>query len=131
MGRIGPSVNAMLENLFSPTLGDMQKARDRTTTRQSLLMTNMANVNVPGYKRKDVTFHVALQGQMAQQYKLDMTDKANQDAMDQTSLRDDGNNVDMEREVMSVNETALHYEALNEFASGYFANLKNVIREGK
>ncbi len=121
----------MLDNLFSPQLGNMQRALDQTTKRQALIMTNMANVNVPGYKRKDIDFHVALQGHIAEQYKMDLEQKAAQDASDQTSIRVDGNNVDMEKEVMSVHETALHFEALTNITSTYFANLKNVIREGK
>ena len=121
----------MLDNLFSPSLSDMQRAMDRTTQRQGLLMTNMANVNVPGYKRKDVDFHVALQGQLAEQYKMDMADQSRQDASDQTSLRLDGNNVDMEKEVGSVHETELQFEALSNMASGYFSDMKSVIREGK
>lgn len=103
----------------------------RTSERQALLMTNMANVNVPGYKRKDVDFHVALQGQLAQQYKMDMDDKAAQDSSDETSLRLDGNNVDMEKEVGSVHETELHFEALTNMATSYFSDLKSAIREGR
>jgi flagellar basal-body rod protein FlgB len=121
----------MLENLFSPQLGNIQHAMERTTERQSLLMTNMANVNVPGYKRKDIDFHVALQGHLAEQYKMDIDEKARQDASDQTSLRVDGNNVDMEKEVGSVHETELQFEALTNMTTTYFSDLKSVIREGK
>ena len=121
----------MLENLFSPDLNNIQHAMSRTSERQAMLMTNMANVNVGGYKRKDVDFHVALQGQLAQQYKMDIEDKARQDASDQTSLRLDGNNVDMEKEVDSVHETELHFEALTNMTNSYFSDLKSVIREGR
>jgi len=109
----------------------MQRAMDRASLRQSLVMNNMANVNVPGYKRKDVDFHVALEGHLADQYRMDSMEKAQQEASDQTSLRLDGNNVDMEREVMAVHETALHFEALTNMTSNYFNNLKSAIREGK
>jgi flagellar basal-body rod protein FlgB len=120
-----------MSDLFSPNLGNLQNALERTSQRQSLLMMNMANVNVPGYKRKDVDFHVALQGQIAEQHERDMADQRAQDASDKVSIRTDGNNVDMEHEVMSVNETALHYEALTQMTSAYFTDLKSAIREGK
>ncbi len=109
----------------------MQRALDQTTKRQAIVMNNMANVNVPGFKRKDIDFHVALEGHLADQYQRDLDEKAAQDASDQTSLRLDGNNVDMEKEVMSVHETALHFEALTNITADYFAGLKSAIREGK
>ena len=49
---------------------------------------------------------------------------------DNTSLRIDGNNVDMEYEVMSIANTETRYNTLTELTSRYFSGLKNVIREG-
>ena len=41
------------------------------------------------------------------------------------------NGVDLEKEVMSLAETELRYQALTDMTSGYFSGMKNVIREGK
>ena len=46
-------------------------------------------------------------------------------------VRVDGNNVDLEKEVMSVTETEMHYQAVSDLVVGYFQGLKNVIKEGK
>jgi flagellar basal-body rod protein FlgB len=56
--------SAMLNRIFSDQLGDLQNALSRTGQRQALLTENLANANVPHYKRHDIDFHVALQSQM-------------------------------------------------------------------
>ncbi|HWA82537.1 MAG TPA: hypothetical protein VG820_03825, partial [Fimbriimonadaceae bacterium] len=47
------------------------------------------------------------------------------------AIRLDGNGVDLEKEVMSIAETEMRFQALTDMTSNYFSNLKNVIREGK
>jgi flagellar basal-body rod protein FlgB len=59
-----------------------------------------------------------------------MRGKARNDNND-SSLRLDGNNVDVEREVMSIAETEHRFNALTEMTSRYFSGLKSVIREGR
>lgn len=117
----------ILDNLFGSNLDNLSKAMDRTTLRHSLLTGNLANVNTPGYKRKDVDFGITLQ---------DAQNALNQNqdppiTTDQTSNRLDGNSVDLEKEVMSISETELRYQALTDMTARYFSNLKNVIKEGK
>jgi flagellar basal-body rod protein FlgB len=123
----------MLDKIFSHQLDDLGKALTRTSQRQSLLTTNLANVNVPGYKRQDIDFHAALESEMGglTQAQLDQKDAQAQAASDQVSLRPDGNNVDIEKEVTGIAETDLRYQALTTMATQYFSALKNVIREGK
>ena len=123
----------MVDSIFSSDLPALQNALSRTTQRQALLTSNVANVNVPGYKRKDIDFHVALQNEIGgqTQAQLDIQDAKAQAASDQVSLRPDGNNVDMEREVTNMAETDLRYQTLTELTSDYFSGLKSVIREGK
>jgi flagellar basal-body rod protein FlgB len=91
-----------------------------------MLMTNVANVNVPGYKRQDLDFNILLDE--AQQETRDrMADRR----ATRSSLRNDGNNVDMEREVFSIAETDLRYQALTDMTTRFFSGLRNVIREGR
>lgn len=121
----------MINGIFSQHLGSLEQALDRTSTRQTLLMSNMANVNVPGYKRKDIDFRSALAGETAKQHQLELADQRAQELSDQTSLRVDGNNVNLEMESISISETQLRYSALAQITSAYFGELKFAIREGK
>jgi flagellar basal-body rod protein FlgB len=119
--------SAMLNRIFSDQLGDLQNALSRTGQRQALLTENLANANVPHYKRHDIDFHVALQSQM----KGPSLAASDQGSTDSSSLSADGNNVDIEREVTSISETDLHYQALTQLVTNYFSELKSAIREGK
>lgn len=115
-----------LDNLFGPQLGNLQNALGRASQRHALLTNNLANVNTPGYKRQDMDFNIALQDEMD---KPTLQPVGAQTAGPAQRL--DGNGVDMEKEVMSIAETELRYQALTDMTSNYFSGLKNVIREGK
>lgn len=96
-----------------------------------MLMKNLSNVNTPGYKREDCDFNITLENEMSGN-DSEMRDTAmRKRRQDQSSLRVDGNNVDLEREVMSIAETETRYNALTDFTARYFSGLKNVIREGR
>ena len=129
----GSRTLALLNQLFESRATDLQNALGRTTQRQALLTANIANVNVPGYKRQDIDFHSALQTEMGglTNSQLAQKDQQAQAASDATSIRSDGNNVDLEREITGIADTDLRYEALTTVTSDYFAGLKGVIREGR
>ena len=126
----------ILNNLFGEQLNRYGRALDRTSQRQSLLANNLANANVPGYKRKDMDFSIALNG--ATETAGGAIDAvfgggkgSTGSSGNQGDVRMDGNSVDIEREVMSITETEYHYQMLTEMTSGFFSGLKNVIREGR
>lgn len=118
-----------LNRLFEGKLDVMQEALGRTTRRHSMLSRNLANLNTSGYKRQDCDFNVVLGD--VQKRNQAQKEQHDQQASDRTSLRQDGNNVDLEREVMGVAETELRYQALTQMTSDYFQGLRNVIREGR
>ena len=125
---------AYLDNIFGPTSDRLHKAMNLATERQGMLMKNLANVNVPNYKREDMDFNLQLQEAMGGEG--DQIDQAfmrgkTRNSSDNSSIRTDGNNVDVEREVMSIAETEYRFNALTELTSRYFSGLKSVIREGK
>lgn len=117
-----------LDSLIGPTLRNLGRAMDRTTERHQLLTTNLANVNTPGYKRKDVEFGVALEGALERGSQR-FNPVARQ--LSQGGLRSDGNSVDLETEVMAIAETEMRYQMLTDMTAGYFRSLKNVIKEGR
>lgn len=122
-----------LEDLFASRLNNLGEALQRTTQRHALIANNLANVNTPGFKRKDMDFNIVLDSKLhpadvrVQQH----AQEEDQRQSDLTSLRQDGNNVDLEREVMAMSESELRYETLTDLTSEYFGGLKSAIREGK
>ena len=120
-----------LDNLFGPEADQFNRALNATSQRQSLLMNNLANVNTPGYKRQDSDFHIMLEDSMDDFVRTVASNISGSSSSNRTSLRQDGNNVDMEYEVMSIANTETHYNTLTELTSRYFSGLNSVIREGK
>ncbi len=120
----------LIDSLFGPHLDRLQRAMDLATRRQALLTENLANVNTPGYKRKDLDFNLvlddALSGSAAGAFP-----SGDQSETGRGEVRADGSSVDLEREVMALAETELRYQALTELTGRYFAGLKNVIRGGR
>src|SRR4029077_1496996 len=52
-------------SLFDTTQTALERALSGASLRQETLAGNLANVNTPGYQRRDVDFHDALRGALA------------------------------------------------------------------
>ena len=82
--------------------------------RHEALSENIANVNTPGYRRKDVDFHTALQNAMpGGSAVLAATPIAAADDAG-APMRPDGNSVDIDTESANLAQNALEYEALTQ-----------------
>src|SRR5436305_11652536 len=94
--------------------------------RQSALSGNLANVDTPGYLRKDVDFQDTLQAAVGAG-----TDPGNVAFTAQTDssapVREDGNSVDIDRENAELSENALDYDALARVASTRIDILKTAM----
>lgn len=78
---------------------------DAADLRGKTIANNIANVNTPGYKRKYVSFEETLDS-VSSEVKIEVKeDKA-------TSVRSDGNNVDLENEKVNQAANTLMYNSL-------------------
>jgi len=122
-----------IESLFQPHLQNLQTGLDLAAQRQALLANNLANINTPGYQRRDLDFNVTLAQASDASRPLGRATHAK--TLRQTraagGLRIDGNGVDLEAEITAMAQTQFRYQALAEMAARYFAGLKLVIREGR
>lgn len=120
----------MLDGLFGPHANNLQRAMNRTSERFGLVSENLANVNTPGYKRRDIDFGIELEQAMNGGR---LTQRGEQSGIRtfEGSIRNDGNSVNLEEEVSAIAETETRYRLLSEMSSRYFSGLKNVIREGR
>jgi flagellar basal-body rod protein FlgB len=103
----------------------------RASYRHSLLTENLANVNTPGYKRKDADFTVALDELQATHVGTNGHLTRDHKVTPETSLRVDGSNVDLEQEVYGIAETELRYSMLTQLAGDQFGLIKSAIKEGR
>jgi flagellar basal-body rod protein FlgB len=97
-----------------------------------MVSTNIANVNVPGYKRQDMDFSIQLDDAMGERRIDRLASRfGGLDPASQSSVRVDGNSVDIEHEVVSLTEMQIRYQALTDMTSRHFKGLKNVIKGGR
>ena len=117
----------------------LDKAADASWRREALISNNIANVDTPGYKRRDLDFQSLLKAEM-RRTKFDSLDqKINQ--LDLTKLsplsyrdmisysyRLDGNNVDIDTENVELASEQLRYQAVTTGISQEFSRMQTVIK---
>jgi len=130
------------------TVDLLNRGMDGASLRQRVLANNMANVNTPGFKRSDVSFTSQLSAHQEQGSGLGLflthrrhfsgsihrpSDAAGFHVTtdDATTMRNDDNNVDPDREMVKIMENQLHYQAMSELASRRLGELRSVIGEGR
>ncbi len=123
----------ILNNIFGPHSRNLERALDATSRRSAVLTNNLANVNVPGYKRKDIDFGIQLESELAAPGSRlrALRERMGTGNTSSASIRIDGNSVDLETEVMSIAEMEVRYQMLAEITGRYFQGLKSAIREGR
>lgn len=115
---------------------------DYAMMRQRVLAENVANVETPYYKRKDVDFASAFEDVLREKDVLPLStthpehfaDGARETQAMRTveeayAVRQDRSGVDVEKEMTAVLENALYYQALARMMSDKLGLLRTVIRE--
>lgn len=121
---------AILEGLFGPHVNNLSRSLKQTSLRHTLVSENLANVNTPGYKRRDLDFGIALETADSK-LKGNRLHGDSQIKVSGGAMRRDGNSVDLESEVAAMAETEFRYRLMTDLTNRYFSGLRNVIREGK
>jgi len=120
----------MIESLFAnPNYAASKALLDATAERHEAIAANIANVETPGYKRVDLaksfseTFAAHVKTGDAGALPL----PALEQDPDAISQRMDGNNVQVDKELMAMNSNSLQYDTLTEFVSGSLKQLQMAI----
>lgn len=115
----------------------LEKACDASWTRNSVLANNIANVDTPNYKRKDVQFEEYLLSEIGYTDSLDdEVADADLDMLTATiyteytdvSYRIDGNNVDIDTESSELAKNQIKYYTMLDSVSQEFNRIKSVIK---
>jgi flagellar basal-body rod protein FlgB len=127
----------------------LEKALDVESLRRKVIANNVANVDVPHFKRSEVNFESELRRVIAESRDPDnklpakMTDQRHIpfytprdiDSVEprvnldyDTTQRNDGNNVDIEKEITDSAKNQLRYNAYITMMNNNFRNLKNAMR---
>jgi flagellar basal-body rod protein FlgB len=112
----------------TPNLMLLQRYLDVSAMRQTLVVTNIANVDTPGYHTRDVDFRGELQRVM----NGESDEAASPFVVPVRGLlaRPDGNNVNVDRESMLLAETQLQFKAATAILKAELAEINLAIKEG-
>jgi len=135
-----------MDALFDKHITLLHKSLDFRTQRNNLLAANVANVETPGYKAKDLVFEKALGEAMHQNEPgpLNVTNPRHLNGRTPTPLEAvkaqsietgnpvgsaDGNTVDLEREMAKLAENQVAYAAMTRMISHKFHLLKTAMQQ--
>ena len=109
-----------------------KKLLDATHLRHEALSNNLANVETPGFKRRDLpkTFSVELRRAVERKdfsRVKDLLPRSRED-LQAKPVRMDGNTVQLDEELLSMNRNALNYEYLTQMVSGSIKELNLAIK---
>ncbi|MEW5978234.1 MAG: flagellar basal body rod protein FlgB [Acidobacteriota bacterium] len=124
----------------------MTRFLDLSAERQALISSNLANVDTPGYKTLDLDFesqlNAALQGpsvpmkvtdarHFTSRFDAEGQGTATVKEVEGLTLRNDLNNVNVDREMSQLSLNALKFTMVAERLAGKFRTLKSAILEGR
>ena len=110
--------------MLDPVTYRLERYLDLLSARQRLTASNVANADTPGYKTKDIDFHFEL---------LSAVDRDPPHVIEAGGLpvRNDGNDVSIDREARMMAETAIRFNAVTQLVRGQVRLIRSAIQEGR
>jgi flagellar basal-body rod protein FlgB len=104
----------------------LERYMDVLAARQKLVASNIANVDTPGYKTQDVDFQTefnnVLNGTSNTTHSQEVTG---------LRVKNDGNNVDLDREARLLSENSIRFSAASNLIKGQLRIMKAAIHDGQ
>lgn len=140
----------MLEQIFNaPSMHYLSRGMEAASLRHGVIANNIANVNTPEFKKSEVLF----EDMLAQELMGPPKDKDGKLKLvrthgkhiggpkaekpfraepvvklhTETTMRTDGNNVDIDEEMARLSQNQLYYQVMAGSLSGYISDVKSVI----
>ena len=97
---------------------------DLLSARQKLVASNIANIDTPGYKTRDIDFQFEY---------MSMLKGSNPSMVEVPGLvvKNDGNNVSLDREARLLSENALRFTVASTLIHGELQAIRTAIQESK
>ncbi len=135
-------------NTFAKTIDLLHRSMDASTVRRQAIANNLANADVPNFKRTDVNFESELKRALESEKKkpaleMNMTHPKHfpnykeRDYRDvqirrvldyTTTYNNNGNNVDPEKEFMLATQNQMSYTLFTQAAAFEFSQINQVLR---
>ena len=110
----------------------LNKMLDITALRSRVIANNLANVDTPGFKKCEVSFEAALE-EAVHSRQPQQIDAVEVEVVQSTEgpVRQDGNNVDVDKELSELAKNTLAYNTFAQFLSSQFIAMKEAITGGR
>ena len=127
------AVPVLLQNLYEQeNYLVAKKLLDATHLRHATLSNNLANVETPGFKRRDLPKNFSVELRRAVERKDFRRVQAllprSQEDLQAKPVRMDGNTVQLDEELLAMNRNSLNYEFLTQMVSGSIKELNLAIK---
>lgn len=122
----------MIDALFSQTnYAAMKKMMDATALQHQAIASNLANADIPGYKRMDVnpSFAAELKSAIGTQDSTQIANLQPSLSVDGTAVSNtrDGNTVQLEKEMMKLNQNTVAHALETQLVTGQLLRLRLAI----
>lgn len=129
-------------DLFGGTISSLEKGLSYATLKNKAITQNIANVDTPNYKTKEVSFKDVLNNAKQATIPAYRTDARHFDfkinigssgvySNENFRSRANGNAVNMDAEQAKLAENTIYYNALIDRVSSKFSTLNNVVKGGR
>lgn len=109
--------------MLDPLSQHLSQYMSLLSIRQGVVSSNIANADTPGYKTKDIDFESELQNAANGMEPV-------VGEVQGLTLKNDGNNVDLDREARLLAENALHFSIAGNLVRSQLKSLKMAIEGG-
>jgi flagellar basal-body rod protein FlgB len=96
---------------------------DLVSMRQKMVSSNIANADTPGYKTQDLDFQASFESVLNGGSPRPV-------AVAGLATKNDGNNVDLDREARLLAENSLRFSLASNLIKGQISQIKEAIKEG-
>jgi len=118
-------MNGLLQD---PMVDALAGFLDVNVFRNGLIISNLANVDTPGYHTRDINFQQELARSEGDLSYAEFSPAVRQ--VRNLPLRPDGNNVNLERETLLLAETQIRFNTGVQLLRDYFKSMLSAIHEG-
>jgi len=108
---------------MDPLAGQLEHYMDLLSTRQKLVASNIANADTPGYQTQDIDFQ--------SEFENAISGSPNILEVAGLPMKNDGNNVSLDRESRMLAENALRFNVASSLLHSRIASLRAAIKEGQ
>ena len=109
--------------MLQPVAGQLERYMDLLSARQKLVASNVANADTPGYRTQDIDFQSEFVNAMGGPPRVS--------EVNDLPVKNDGNNVSLDREARLLAENALRFQVASQLMKSQIRSVRTAIQEGK